>query len=147
MTSNYTGRCSRRLIRSFLCFADVALAREKLIGRRRRCGANSCSPPADSLNRTMNDLMPLHGMRVRLERGRDMTDNYCTALTVIRVEEGASRAELRCATCGRHRAWLPMETTKGLLILLKYFPAAKQEVVIIRDKDYENPEPDKLHLA
>jgi hypothetical protein len=95
----------------------------------------------------MNDLMPLHGMRVRLERGRDMTDNYCTALTVIRVEEGASRAELRCATCGKHRAWLPMETTKWLLVLLKHFPAVKQEVVTIRDKDYENPEPDKLHLA
>jgi hypothetical protein len=70
------------------------------------------------------NLMPLNGMRVRLERSSDMPlDNYCTTLAVIRVEEGASRAEVRCAICGRHRCWLSAEVAKWMLTILKHFPA------------------------
>jgi hypothetical protein len=110
--------------------------------------ATSCFRVCRTLNRTMNDLIPLHEMLVRMERTNDMTDSYCTTLTVIRVEAGADKAELRCATCGRHRGWLSPEIAKWLLVLLKHFPAVKQgPAITIRDKDYENPEPDKLHLA
>jgi hypothetical protein len=85
------------------------------------------------------DLMPLNGMRLRLERASDMTDSYCTTLAVIRVEDGASRAELRCAICGRHRAWLSAELAKWLLTIVTHFPATKNEVHTIRDA-HENRE-------
>ena len=73
-------------------------------------------------------------MRLRLERATDMTDNYCTTLAVIRVEDSADRAELRCAICGRHRAWLPKELAKWLIALVTHFPATKDETITIRDR-------------
>jgi hypothetical protein len=92
------------------------------------------------------NLMLLNGMRLRLERASDMTDNYCTTLAVIRVEDGASRAELRCAICGRHRAWLSKELAKWLLTIVTHFPATKNEVHTIRDA-YENREHDREQNA
>jgi hypothetical protein len=84
------------------------------------------------------NLMPLNGMRVRLERTSDMPpDNYCTTLAVIRVKEGATRAEVRCAICGRHRCWL----SAGVASLLKHFPAARDETFILQDA-HENREHD-----
>lgn len=79
-------------------------------------------------------LSLLHGMRLRLERATDMKDNYCTMRAVIRVEDGADRAELRCALCGRHRAWLSQELAKWLIALVTHFPATKDETITIRDK-------------
>jgi hypothetical protein len=88
------------------------------------------------------NLMPLNGMQVRLERASDMPlDNYCTTLAVIRVEEGVSRAELRCAICGRHRCWLSAEVAKWMLAILKCFPAARNETFVLQDT-YENREHD-----
>jgi hypothetical protein len=88
------------------------------------------------------NLMLLNGMGVRLERASDMPlDNYCTTLAVIRVEEGANRAEMRCAICGRHRCWLSAEVAKWMLTLLKCFPAAKNETFVFQDA-HENREHD-----
>jgi hypothetical protein len=88
------------------------------------------------------DLTPLNGMRARLERASDMPfDNYCTTLAAIRVEEGASRAEVRCAICGRHRCWLSAEVAKWMLTLLKHFPAARDETFVLQDA-HENREHD-----
>jgi hypothetical protein len=88
------------------------------------------------------NLMLLNGMQIRLERTDDMPlDNYCTTLAVIRVEEGASRAELRCAICGRHRAWLSAEVAKWMLTILKHFPATRDEIFTLQDA-HENREHD-----
>jgi hypothetical protein len=93
------------------------------------------------------NLMPLNGMQVRLERTSDMPpDNYCTTLAVIRVEEGASRAEVRCAICGRHRCWLSAEVAKWMLTFLKHFPAARDEIFTLQDA-YENREHDSEQNA
>jgi hypothetical protein len=88
------------------------------------------------------NLMPLNGMRVRLERTSDMPpDNYCTTLTVICVDEDTDRAELRCACCGRHRTWLSKEMAKWMLAILKHFPTAREEIFTLQDA-YENREHD-----
>jgi hypothetical protein len=91
------------------------------------------------------NLTPLKGMLVRLETARDMQNSYCTSLTTIKVE--GERARLCCAHCGRHRKWLSPGLAKWLLTILEHFPAAKDEPVVIRDEDYENPEHDKFYRA
>ena len=82
-------------------------------------------------------LVPLHGMRVRLERGSDVKNNYCASLAVIRVD--ADRAELRCAGCGRYRGRLSATMVRWLLAILEQYPAAREQPVILRDAYYANP--------
>ena len=77
-------------------------------------------------------------MRLRLGRATDMRDNYCTTLAVIRVEDGADRAELRCAICGRHRAWPSKELARWLIALVARFPATKDETITLRDRHEEH---------
>src|SRR5262249_55039339 len=90
----------------------------------------------------MTDCTQLHGLRVRLERARDMKDNYCTSLAVIRIDDTTNKAELRCALCGRYRGRLSARMAQWLLVLLKHFPVAKEQPLIIRDAThgFENPD-------
>ena len=78
------------------------------------------------------EVSPLHGLRLKLERKAELRNGCCTNFAVVHASQGHA-AELRCAGCGSHRGQLPKETANWLLVVLGHFPAAKTDVHVIRD--------------
>jgi hypothetical protein len=68
------------------------------------------------------DATPLVGMRIRLKRTIDVPCCACGE-TVVVIGQGAGpqAACLRCASCERHRGWLPKALFEFLLEMIRLF--------------------------
>jgi len=79
------------------------------------------------------EISPIHGLRLKLERKTDLKHGCCTNFAVVHAGKGSEAAQLRCASCGSYRSWLPKEAANWLLAVLTHFPTAKTDVHVIRD--------------
>jgi hypothetical protein len=69
---------------------------------------------------------------VQLERRTDREKPCCENLATIGAGKGPHSAELRCATCGRHRGWLPQEAGEFLKAITEQF-GPPTEPIALRD--------------
>jgi hypothetical protein len=79
----------------------------------------------------MSDAMPLVGMRIRLTRTIDVPCAECGATAVVIGQgTGPHAACLRCASCDRHRGWLPKALTEFLVELIRLFGPPPDDIAI-----------------
>jgi hypothetical protein len=79
------------------------------------------------------DASPLIGLKLKLERKVDGEKGCCRNFAVVHAGKGPHVAELRCASCGAHRSWLPKQAASWLLNVLAAWPEARTDVHVIRD--------------
>jgi hypothetical protein len=79
----------------------------------------------------MIDVTPLVGLRIRLERTIDAPCVVCgESAVVIGLGAGPQVASLHCASCDRHRGWLPKVITGFLLATISRFGWPPQAITI-----------------
>jgi hypothetical protein len=67
-------------------------------------------------------MLPLIGMRIRLTRTIDVPCCQCGETVVVSGQgTGPHAACLRCASCDRHRGWLPKALTEFLAETIRLF--------------------------
>ena len=84
----------------------------------------------------MTDAPLLSGLRIQLERTKDVPCGVCgQTVVVVGKAAGPHVASLHCATCDRHRGWLP-ETVADLLVeTIKRF-GRPTETITIRNPEF-----------
>src|SRR5262249_16804187 len=71
---------------------------------------------------TNNDAPVLAGLRVQLERTKDVPCGVCgQTVVVVGKAVGPHLASLHCATCDHHRGWLPKTIADFLLDTISRF--------------------------
>ena len=79
---------------------------------------------------------PQVGLRIRLYRTKDVPCGACgQADVVIGPGNGPRPASLRCASCGRHRGWLPLALTDFLAEIIGRF-GRPSETITIRNSEF-----------
>jgi hypothetical protein len=79
----------------------------------------------------MTDAPPLIGLRIRLDRTKDVPCGACGQTdVVIGPGTGPHAASLRCASCGRHRGWLPSAFADFLADVISRFGRPSQTITI-----------------
>jgi hypothetical protein len=73
---------------------------------------------------------PAIGMMVRLDRDIDRQKPCCSNTAVIRPGKAQHAGELRCATCNKHRGWLPQTVLNFITETTQRFGAPPEPVVI-----------------
>ena len=77
------------------------------------------------------DLFPeLDRTVVRLDRKIDRERPCCENLATIHVGSGPHGAALRCASCGRHRGWLPKEATDFVKAVSEQFGVLDRPIIL-----------------
>jgi hypothetical protein len=75
-------------------------------------------------------------LRIRLNRTVDVPCGACGESTVvIGLGAGTNVASLHCASCDRHRGWLPKPITEFLLATLSQF-GWPSEAITIRNSEF-----------
>ena len=79
----------------------------------------------------MTAATPLVGLRVHLQRTIDVPCSACGE-TVVAIGPGAGPhvASLHCATCDRHRGWLPKAVVGFLIDLVSRFDSPLEPIII-----------------
>jgi hypothetical protein len=70
------------------------------------------------------------GMTVKLDRHIDREQPCCSNTAVIRPGKAQHAAELRCATCNKHRGWLPRAALDFLTTTATRFGAPAEPVIL-----------------
>jgi hypothetical protein len=84
----------------------------------------------------MPDAAPLVGLRIRLRRSFDMPCCVCGETDVVIGQgTGPHAASLHCASCGRHRGWLPKAVTKFLTEMIRLF-GPPPDGIMIRNTEF-----------
>jgi hypothetical protein len=82
----------------------------------------------------MTDAPPLTGLRIQLERTKDVPCGAC-GQPVVGKAAGLHVASLHCATCDRHRGWLPETIADFLLETISRF-GWPTEAITIRNPEF-----------
>jgi hypothetical protein len=79
----------------------------------------------------MTDAPLLTGLRIQLERTKDVPCGVC-GQTVVVIGNGAGPhvASLRCASCDRHRGWLTKEIADFLVGTISRFGWPSEDITI-----------------
>jgi hypothetical protein len=93
------------------------------------------------------DATPLVGLRIRLQRTIDTPCGACGE-TVVVISHGAGprAASLRCASCERHRGWLPKAITEFLLTAINQFGWAP-DAITIRNSEFATANDDAVPVG
>jgi hypothetical protein len=84
----------------------------------------------------MTDASLLTGIRMRLERTMDVPCGACgQTIVVIAKRAGQHIAGLQCASCNRHRGWLPKTIADFLVATISRF-GRPTEVITIRNPEF-----------
>jgi hypothetical protein len=84
----------------------------------------------------MTDAPLLTGLRIRLERTKDVPCGVCGQTVVVVGKAAAPHvASLHCATCDRHRGWLPKAIVEFLVATISRF-GRPTEVISIRNPEF-----------
>ena len=84
----------------------------------------------------MTDAPLLAGLRIRLERTTDVPCGVCgQTVVVIRKAAGPHVASLHCASCDRHRGWLPKAIAELLVATISRF-GRPLEAITIRNPEF-----------
>jgi hypothetical protein len=84
----------------------------------------------------MIDVTPLVGLRIQLKRTVDVPCGMCGQTNVvIGLGAGPHVASLHCASCDRHRGWLPKAITDFLLAMISQF-GWPPETITIRNSEF-----------
>jgi hypothetical protein len=75
---------------------------------------------------TMTDTPLLMGLRIRFERSKDVPCTACGQRVVVIGKSGS----LHCATCDRHRGWLPKTIADFLLETISRFGRPPKAITI-----------------
>ena len=79
----------------------------------------------------MTDAPLLAGLRIQLERTKDVPCGVCgQTVVVIGKGEGPHVASLRCASCDRHRGWLSTTIADLLVETINRFGRPPEAVTI-----------------
>jgi hypothetical protein len=82
-------------------------------------------------NGKMTDATPLLGLRIRLKRPIDVPCGACgETIVVIGKSTGSHAASLHCASCERHRGWLPKALTEFLIEMIHLFGPPSDGIMI-----------------
>jgi hypothetical protein len=84
----------------------------------------------------MSDASLLTGLGLRLERTTDVPCGVCGQSVVV-IEKGDSShvASLHCASCDRHRGWLPKAISEFLAATISRF-GWPPEAITIRNPEF-----------
>ena len=84
----------------------------------------------------MTDAPLLAGLRIQLERTKDVPCGVCgQAVVVIGKGAGPHVASLHCASCNRHRGWLSSAIAELLMETISRF-GRPLEVIVIRNPEF-----------
>lgn len=84
----------------------------------------------------LTDALLLAGLRIQLERAKDVPCGVCGQTVVVVGEAAAPHvASLHCATCDRHRGWLPKTIADFLLETISRF-GWPTEAITIRNPEF-----------
>jgi hypothetical protein len=64
---------------------------------------------------------PIMGMKVRMDRARDLIDPCCENIGIIAQGKGPHAAQVCCENCWRHLAWLSKKTVAFLTETVRLF--------------------------
>src|SRR6478736_1600980 len=79
----------------------------------------------------MTDAPVLAGLRIQLERTKDVPCGACgQTVVVVGKAAGPHVASLHCATCDRHRGWLPKTIADFLLETISRFGWPTEAITI-----------------
>ena len=79
----------------------------------------------------MTDAPQLTGLRIQLERTKDVPCGVCGQTVVVVGKAAAPHvASLHCATCDRHRGWLPKTIADFLLDTISRFGWPTEAITI-----------------
>jgi hypothetical protein len=79
---------------------------------------------------------PIIGLRIQLDRTRDVACGDCGQCDVIiGPGTGPHAASLRCASCDRHRGWLPLAFANFLSEMVCRF-GRPTETITVRDTEF-----------
>ena len=84
----------------------------------------------------MTDAPVLAGLRIQLERTKDVPCGVCgQTVVVVGKAAGPHVASLHCATCDRHRGWLPKTIADFLVETISRF-GWPTEAITIRNPEF-----------
>ena len=84
----------------------------------------------------MTDAPLLAGLRIQLERTKDVPCGVCgQTVVVVGKAAGPHVASLHCATCDRHRGWLPKTIADFLMETISRF-GWPTEAIMIRNPEF-----------
>jgi hypothetical protein len=84
----------------------------------------------------MTDAPLLAGLRIQLERTKDVPCGVCgQTVVVVGIAAGPHVASLYCATCDRHRGWLPKTIVDFLMKTISRF-GWPTEAITIRNPEF-----------
>jgi hypothetical protein len=88
----------------------------------------------------MTDARLLTGLRIRLERTKDVLCGVC-GQTVVVIEKAAGPhvASLHCASCDRHRGWLPKAIADLLVGTTRRFGWPPEAITIRNSRKRKRP--------
>jgi hypothetical protein len=85
---------------------------------------------------TNTDAPVLAGLRIQLERTKDVPCGACgQAVVVIGKGAGLHAESLNCASCHRHRGWLPKPIADFLVEMIGRF-GRPPEAITIRNPEF-----------
>ena len=83
----------------------------------------------------MTDAPLLAGLRIQLERTKDVPCGVCGQVVVVIGEGGGPHvAGLHCANCDRHRGWLPKTIADFLVEMISRFGWPTEAITIRNPK-------------
>jgi hypothetical protein len=83
----------------------------------------------------MTDAPLLAGLRIQLERTKDVPCGVCgQTVVVVGKAAGPHVASLHCASCDRHRGWLSRAIADLLVAMISRF-GSPPEVITVRNPD------------
>jgi hypothetical protein len=89
----------------------------------------------------MTDASLLAGLRIRLERTKDVPCGVCGHTVVVVGKAAAPHvASLHCASCDRHRGWLPKTIADFLMETISRF-GRRNEAITIRNPEFAQARP------
>ena len=105
-----------------VCNAVVVRTAETLLALTSRC--------------EMTDASLLAGLRIQPERTKDVPCGVCgQTVVVVGKAAGPHVASLHCATCDRHRGWLPKTVADFLTEAISRF-GSPTEAITIRNPEF-----------
>src|SRR6476620_8700506 len=88
------------------------------------------------MTNTQTDASLLAGLRIQLERTKDVPCGVCgQTVVVVGKAAGPHVASLDCATCDRHRGWLPKTIANFLMETISRF-GWPTEAITIRNPEF-----------